>query len=387
MRVGVNGRRLEGQRLGVGRYIEYLLRHWEAELGERDRITVFVRAPFDPNTAGLSGRVQVRLLEPRLTGLSWENVVLPWQASDIDVLFCPSYTAPLAYRGPMVVATHSVNESDPNSSTWKDRYLYGTSYRLSARRADDVVVPAEVTRRHVQEFYGINPDRVHVVPQGADDSFQPVTDERLLADTRRRYLGADVPFVLFVGKLSERRNIPTLIRAFAGLSRSGRIPHRLLLVGPNHHHLRLPELIAELGVEASVVQTDGRFASHGELVPIYSAADLFVHPSMYEGFSITTVEALSCGVPVVAANRGGLGEIATGAALLVDDPTEDALARAMLAVLTDPARARAMRLASGRRGQAFRWQNTASETWRIIEGAVQRRARLPVRGSVHPAQR
>lgn len=385
MHVGVNGRRLEGQRLGVGRYIEYLLRHWDRQLGPDDRITVFVRAPFDKNALGLSNRVRVRPLHPRLSGITWENVVLPWQASNIDVLFCPSYTAPLAYRGPLVVATHSVNEADAASSSWKDRYYYGTSYRLSARRADHVVVPARVTGQHVAEYYGIPDDRIHVVPQGADNDFRPIDDEALRQQTREQYVGANVPYILFVGKLSERRNIPTLVRAFARLSRTGRIPHKLLLVGPNHHHLRLRELVAELGVEQVVVQTDGHFASHRELVPIYNAADVFVHPSLYEGFSITTVEALSCGVPVIAANRGGLGEVGRGAALLLDDPTEEALAGALECVLTNPERQAGMRAASHARGQMFRWEHTASETWAVLErGAM--RGRMPVRGAAPSVQ-
>ena len=370
MRIGVNARRLEGQRLGVGRYIEYLLQHWDRSLGPQDEIRVFVRAPFDAASLGLSSRVEVCQLRPRLTGASWENLVLARQSSSVDVLFCPSYTAPLRYRGPMVVANHSVNESDPASSTWKDKYIYGSWYRWSAQAAREVVVPADVTKRHVQEFYRIAPERIHIVAQGADDSFQPLTDPNLLRETRLKYLGVDAPYVLFVGKLSTRRNIPALIRAFARVRRQKQLPHKLLLVGPNHHHLPLQALIAELGLKDAVVQTDGRFAHHTEIVPIYCAADVFVHPSRYEGFSMTTVEAFACGVPVIAANRGGLGELARGYAHMVDDPTEETLAGALDRVLSDAALRQQLKARSVDRAKDLRWERTARETLEVLRIAA-----------------
>ncbi len=370
MQIGLNGRRLEGQRLGVGRYLEYLLKCWDRQLTGEDRIKLFVRSAFDKGSLGLSDRVEVCHLRPRLTGATWENLVLPRQASQIDVLFCPSYTAPLRYSGPLVVANHSVNESDPGSRTWKDQYVYGPWYERSLRKATRVIVPASVTQKHVQETYSIPPERIHIVAQGADDAFRPLENPELVRETRRKYLGCDVPYLLFVGKLSARRNIPTLIRAFARLKRQRYPPHKLLLVGPNHHHLPLAELVAELDLQDSVVQTDGRFTEHAELVPIYNAADIFVQPSLYEGFSMTTVEAFACGVPVIAANRGGLGELAGRHALMVDNPTEEALAAAIDHVLRDPALGAQLRRQSLERAKDLRWDRTARETLAVLRLAA-----------------
>ena len=119
-------------------------------------------------------------------------------------------------------------------------------------------------------------------------------------------------------------------------------------------------------MQDDVVQIDGRFQSHVEIVPIYSAADVFVHPSLYEGFSMTTVEALSCGVPVIAANRGGLGEVASGYARMVDNPEPHDLAAALTEVLTDPALRDTLRAKSRARGSHFRWENTARKTLAIL---------------------
>ena len=106
---GVKALRLSGQRLGIGRYIEYLLRHWVTMLTTDERVIVFVREPVDLSDLELSDRFEVRLLPSRMNGVLWETFVLARRYRDTDVLFNPSYTIPLGYRGRTVVATHSVN--------------------------------------------------------------------------------------------------------------------------------------------------------------------------------------------------------------------------------------------------------------------------------------
>jgi glycosyltransferase involved in cell wall biosynthesis len=361
----MNARRLEGQRLGVGRYLEYLLKHWDRLLAD-DGMALYVRSPFARQSLGLSERYAVHHLTPRLTGVTWENVHLPRATRGLDVLFCPNYSAPLTASVPCVVAIHSMNEVQPGAHGWSYRYTYAALYRASARRAARVVVPSESTRQDLMVHYGVAEDRIDIVEQGADDDFRPIDDPALLAETRRRFLGADVPYVLFVGKLSERRNIPALIQGFKLFKARTRLPHRLLLVGPNHVDLPLDRLVLEAGLDGQVVQTDGKFDDHRTLVPIYNAADVFVHPSLYEGFSMTTVEALACGTAVIAANRGGLAEVARGHARMLDTPDAASIGEALAEVLTDETRRAELKRASRARGQTFRWENTARQTLDVL---------------------
>jgi len=366
MRLGVNALRLSGQRLGVGRYIEYLLKYWSRMLLPSDHVTVYVRDPLESNGLGLSPAFSVRQLRPRLTGILWEHLALSPQAKGLDVLFCPSYTMPLTYRGPCVVANHSVNEVQSGTHPWWYYLTYRQRYRLSALRADVVVVPSESAKEDIQRHYGIPAERIEVIPQGVDDSFRPIHDEQVLRQTRTRYFGDDRPYILFVGKLSQRRNIPALVEAFGALKRRRRIPHGLLLVGPNHLNLPLERLVAELGVSDSVVQTDGRFADHRELIAIYNAADLFVHPSSYEGFSLTLVEAMACGVPVLTVNRAAAREIAAGCGLMVEEPTVESLTQAMELGLSDRALMRALSGKGLERARAFRYEETARKTLEVL---------------------
>ena len=361
----MNARRLEGQRLGVGRYIEYLVRYWGTMLGPGDELVLYLREPLRVDDA-FSEHVTSRVLGPRLTGLAWEALHLPRVAREVDVLFCPSYTRPPLFSGHTVVAIHSTNEAESGTHPWWYRLSYSPYYRRSARAAERVIVPSRSTFDDIQELYGIPPERLVVVPQGVDDAFRRVDDQDALRATRERWLGADKPYILFVGKLSQRRNIPTLMRAFARARTQADLPHTLLLMGPNHLDQPIESLAAELGISDAFVQDAGVVERHADLAAVYSGADLYVNASAYEGFSITLVEALACGTPVVTVDRAALSEIAGDAAVLVPEPTEAELADAIVQVLGDASLRSELSARGIERAKRFRWQETARETLDVL---------------------
>lgn len=366
MRFGVDAIRLSGQRFGIGRYTEYLLKHWSTLLEPTERVVVFVRDPFEKEALGLSDAIEVRMLPSRMGGVLWEHVVLARHWREVDVMFGPSYTVPLNYRGRTVVATHSVNEVQEGAHTrWYDM-TWKQRNRMSARKADAVIVPSESAQKHVIDVYGIPPDRIDIVPEGVDDSFRPVEDEQVLRETRKRFFGEDRPYVLFVGKFSQRRNIPTLIRAFGELKARNGLPHGLLLYGANVHGLPIEEIAREAGVSDSVVEINETLARHEDIIPVYSAADLYAFPSAYEGFSLTVCEAMACGTPVVTVNRGAVAEIVGEAAMTVDEPDVLSLADAMERVLSDREFHATLREKALERIRLFRWEETARGTLDVL---------------------
>ena len=371
MRIGVNASRLAGQRLGVARYIEYLVKHWATQVETRDDVVLFLREPLRPGDPPLPERFGTSVLRPALTRLAWENTVLPRAARGLDVLFCPSYTAPLAWHGRYVVAIHSMNEVESGTHPWWYRFTYTPLYSHSATKATRVILPSQSTLDDIRDYYGIPEEKLVVVPLGADPSFRPIDEAERLSETRRRYLGEDRPFILFVGKLSQRRNIPILISAFAEAKRRAKLPHSLLLFGPNHLGLPLRELAEAAGVADAVVQDDGVIASHEELALVYSAADLFVSASSYEGFSLPLVEALSCGRPSVVVDTSALAEIAGGASLLVHEPSTEALADGIERALTDDELRRTLSAAALERADHFRWEETARRTLDVLREAAE----------------
>jgi glycosyltransferase involved in cell wall biosynthesis len=378
VRIGINVSRLSGQRLGVGRYLEYMLKYWSQMLGPGEEVHAYLREAVPAETLAhlnLSPAIKLQQVGPKLTGVLWENSSMALRARHMDVLFGPSYSLPLLARVPRkrVVATHSVNQVNQVEAGahpgWYD-LAYCKREQLSAQTADAVIVPCDSTADLVRSWYGVPPRKIVVVPQGADTSFRPLNDLELARRTRIDFLGEDVPYVLFVGKLSVRRNIPNLIAAFSKAKKARRLPHKLLLLGPNHVNLPLAQICAEHGVSDAVVQTDGKFTHHEELIRIYNGADVFVHPSWFEGWSMTTIEALACGTATIASNRGGLGDVARGYAYMVEEPTVEALQDALEQVLLDENLKRELKQLARKRGSAITWEDTTRQTLDVIRSVA-----------------
>lgn len=370
MRIGVNVRRLESQRLGIGRYLEYILLAWKAALKPEETMELYLRSPLRSEDAWIRERFTTRVFGPRLTGVAWENISMARHLKDLDVFFGPSYSLPLTYGGRCVVATHSINELTPGAHPWWYGATYSPLYRLSAKKAMKVIVPSQVVLEQVHSYYGIEYSKLELVREGAPDSFAPITDAETLRRTRLEYTGQDKPYILFVGKFSERRNIPLLIRAFAQLKKSTGIPHTLLLLGPNHLNLPLHELVSELKIEGSVTITNRAFAQHADIIPVFSAAELYAFPSLFEGASNTVVEAMSCGVPVVAGRSPAIADIVEGSGTLVDAISADSLAEAMADALTNRTRWQEMRDRGLVKSKTLRWSTNANQTLEILRWAA-----------------
>jgi glycosyltransferase involved in cell wall biosynthesis len=273
---------------------------------------------------------------------------------------------PLGYRGKSVVAIHSMNEVWEGAHPWWYRFSYSRVYKASALRASRVIVPSQSTLEDIERHYGVEPEKIVVIPQGADDAFRPIEDEEVLADTRKRWLGEDRPYIVFVGKLSQRRNIPLLIQAFAEAKRRDNLPHALLLFGPNHQDVPIAEMAREHHVEDSVVQTDGRVESHEDVVAVYGAADAYVSASSYEGFSLTMCEAMASGTPVIAVDRAAQREIVDGAGYLVEEAEPGPLSEGISRVVGDDALRSDLRRRGLERARSFRLEETARQTLRVL---------------------
>ncbi|HUG35476.1 MAG TPA: glycosyltransferase family 1 protein, partial [Candidatus Limnocylindrales bacterium] len=291
MRIGVNGWRIHGQRMGVGRYLLNVVRHWtpDAVSGRVEAIRFYTPQPLDRHVVDVPSTIHERVLSSRARMLVWENVRLGPVADD-DVLFCPSYTRPLVTRPRTVVATHDANlhmfpELFP--STWRavHHWLYG----WSARNATLVVTLSEASRDDVVRGYGVLPAKVRVIPLAPAEGFAPVRDEARLTEARARLVGSNAPFFLFVGQLSGRRRIPVLIEAFAEVRRRGLTDHALVIVGLDPHNVGVPALAAAASVGPHVVHHP--YLSDDDLNCLYNSAEAYVMPSVYEpGASLPVLE-------------------------------------------------------------------------------------------------
>jgi glycosyltransferase involved in cell wall biosynthesis len=225
--------------------------------------------------------------------------------------------------------------------------------------ADAVIALSENTRRDV-EALGVPAERIRVIYGGG----RVVPEDQIRhdrADEMRQALGLPERYILFVGTLQPRKNVPFLVRSFARLKQETGLPHRLVLAGHRDTAGDEVEALAKsLGIASDVIITG--YVESWHLPLLYKGADVFVLPTRYEGFTLVTLEAMTYGTPVIATDTSSIREGVGDAALLVPVDDDAALAAAMRSVLTDP-QTRAGLVDRGRaRAGLFTWENCARET-------------------------
>ncbi len=350
----------------MGRYMEYLAREWSVADIPFDRVRIL--APSETSIEGpLSERIEVVATGgPRRPLVLWEQLTLPRASAGAALLFCPSYTAPIGRRGPLVVANHGIYERFPQEFSRARRLRAIPVYRAAVRRADAVIANSRSTSADLVEFLGADPARIEVVYAGPGPQFREPPDPEAVDAAVRRALGERAPYVMFAGKLSPRRNLPALIEAFAAARRADGLPHRLLVVGPQGDAGSVNEQAARLGVTDALVHL--HHLELGELQLLYAGAEVFALPTTYEGYSWTILEAMASGAPVLTADHPALHEEGVAnAAEVVAEPTPAALEAALRRLLADPD-LRRRRSEAGRAVAArFSWRRTAAETMAVLD--------------------
>ena len=266
---------------------------------------------------------------------------------------------PLRRPCPGVVTIHDLAfEAWPEDFHPRTRLKYRLIAPRAARSAELVICPSLFTRDDVCERYGVDPGRVRVIPEAPA---LPLAGARPGGPS---HPGSAAPYVLAVGDLRAKKNLASLVRAFAELSRAGTVEHRLILAGVDTGEgPRLHELAGEASVELT------GYVSDEALDGLIRGADLLVNPSLYEGFGLVILEAMARSTPVLAARAGALPEAGGDAAAYYDPADPAGLIAALDELLGDPA-ARERIAARGREWVArFSWARTARETLGRLFGA------------------
>jgi len=338
-----------GSMSGIGRYLRELYAHLQ------DRIPVRVVRPIDPPLSrflsplhhfplGLRGHQPGSIVHfTQIVGCSlmlWRPV-RPAIATvhDLGVLVCPE---------------------DELLFNRFDRWLLDVQL-AGLRRTEILVAVSEFTKGSLMECLGIPEDRVHVIYEGVDrERFRPVADSQpLLAERYGVHPLIDTFDLLYVGNEQPRKNLGVLLKALARLKAQG-CPARLIKVGAaggERWRQRFLEQIRALQVDGDVVIIDS--VSETDLALFYCAADLYVTPSLLEGFGLPVLEAMACGTPVVCSNAGALPEVVGDAGRMVDPRDPDLLTSTIASVLDDSVLRRRMSERGMARAARFTWQKTA----------------------------
>ena len=361
------GTGLAGNETYVTNLIEAL-----AEIDTANRYTLYVTKPSAVERfAGRWRHVSVRRTLPHSPVV---RVPLTLSAElrrrPVDLLHV-QYTAPPLAPCPVVASVHDLSfEHLPATFKRRSWMQLRLTVRRTARRAAHVIAPSEHTRRDILKTYGVGEGRTSVVPLAASPRFAPVRDEKELQRVRHVY-GIAGDYILAVGSIQPRKNLPRLVEAYASLRR--RRPHdklpRLVVVG-KHAWLFEETLraVEECGVRRDVTFTG--YAPEADLPALYSGALCFAYPSYFEGFGLPPLEAMRCGTPVVAGDRTSLPEVVGDAGLLVD-PFDTGAISAALARLIDDEDLRSTLSARGlARAARFDWRETARQTLEVYQRAT-----------------
>jgi glycosyltransferase involved in cell wall biosynthesis len=363
--VGLNAhllsRTLSYRSAGVSRYIQGLMTH----LPLADHSFSYVAYTGDPalRVHGWQTRVSSWRTDRPSTRILWEQLAQPWtlRRDEVDLVHAPVYVGPLATRRPLVITIHDLSFFlYPELFPRGNRLYLQVGTRRSAQQAVSIIADSQSTRRDIQEILGVSRSRVEVIYPGVGPEMRPIDDAERLASLRARY-SLPERFILCVATLEPRKNILVLLEAMALLGEQSDLPHRLVVAGgKGWFYETLEARVQALGLQDRVLFPG--FVPDGELPIWYSAAELFVYPSRYEGFGLPPLEAMACGTPVIVSDQSSLPEVVghAGVQLPPDDPA--LWAQTIAELLASPARLEAMREAGLERTRSFGWDATARAT-------------------------
>ena len=375
MRIAFDGTTLTAGRTGVGYYTENLLQHVAAEVGRTgDELVVISNKPID-TAKPLPSHVRVYTERRFPLRIGWMQLLASRVLRDLqpDVVHFTNAMIPPASPVPTVVTVHDMSlllhpRCHPIRRLVINRPLLG----VAIRTATAIVTVSESARRDLLRLHPTDPDRVSVVHEAAAPGCEPM-HARARRDAISRRDAWPTRCALYVGTIEPRKNLPRLMQAFAAARKQGMV-HELVCVGPYvWESRRLQSTVDWLGI-GNVVHFTG-YVPVADLPSIYNLAEMFVFPSVYEGFGLPVVEAMACGTPVITSNTSSLDEIAAGAAETVNPYDIDAITAAMLRLARDADWRSTLSARGLERAHCFSWARSARE----MLGLYQRAAGVPVR--------
>ncbi len=316
-------------------------------------------APLAPYSTPLSERNMIRLWH-RL-GLRWPRVET-FTGGPLTLFHATDFVLAPTYARHQLVTVHDLAFLFYPAAAMPSlqRYLNVVVPR-SVRRADHLLADSHHTAHDLQAVWQIPAERITVV-QGAVDHnyFRPITEPAQLTAVRARYGIGERPFILGLSSLQPRKNFARLIEAFHQARQAAKLPHRLVIGGGKGWlYDEIFAKVQQLKLENDVLFPG--FIDDSDLPALYSAADIFAYPSLYEGFGLPILEALACGTPVLTANNSCLPEAGGPGARYVDAEDVSSIAAALVELTTDRALHTQLRQAGRQHAAQFTWPRSAAQ--------------------------
>lgn len=347
MHIGIDASRaFLNRRTGIEEYSYQVIRHLRNELADAS-VTLYVRKTFSvvnrqPRWTlpeidfDLPPKWRVKgIWAPRFWtqgGLSLEMLF-----HSPEVLFVPAHTVPFIHPKRTIVTVHGLEyEFSPESYGFWERLYMRWSIRYSVRSAARVIAVSENTKQDLMRLYRVAGEKVQVVYEGCGQREGEVQGraDKGKSEVILPLTAYPQPYLLFIGRLETRKNIVRMIEAFEQFKEKTGLPHVLVLAGkPGFGYEKIKDHLSKSTYQKTIQEVG--YVSEAEKWRLLRSADVFLFPSLYEGFGLPVIEAQSVGTPVITANTSSLPEIAGEGALFIDPLSSEALAGAMETLITD----------------------------------------------------
>jgi len=363
------------RRAGLGRYAQELT----TALLAADTDDSYVAFYHRPKDAVIDPPLdQIPHLTTRLDTKPWRFSALLGQLSHIpqdrmfpgiDLFHATDHLLPRLSRVKSVFTLHDlIFRLYPETHKPLNRWFLTLMMPRFLQAAGAVIAVSQHTKRDAMDFYGIDEAKIHVIYEGVSSRFRPAPVQAM-ARVRQTYKLPE-QFILSLGTIEPRKNLSSLLEAYRVLRNRGSESGLVIVGKKGWLYEGFFRRLRELGLENEVLFTG--FVPDADLPAICSAAELFVFPSLYEGFGLPVLEAMACGAAVITSNVSSLPEVAGDAALLVDPASVKELTEAMAAVLEDEELRISLRAKGPRQAARFSWEMAARETIDVYESVLSR---------------
>lgn len=354
MRIAIDTQTTLGRKTGFGFYVSNLIQHLEKIDTENEYI--FLQPDREQDFSTPQRWV-------------WDQITIPRLArkAKVDIFHQPCFSTPIFYSGKVVVTIHDLISVffGYNIPFWS-RQFFAKWMPFTYRYADHIIAVSEHTKKDAIRVLGIPEKKITVIHEAADEKYRVIDDEGTIRQVREKYHLREYPFILHVGTIEPRKNLPFLVRAFALAKHNKSFPPKLVITGKKGWYYEgLFKLVDELKLQDEVIFTG--YVEDEDLPALYNAARIFAFPSQYEGFGLPPLEAMAAGTPVISSNTSSMPEVVGDAGILLKPEGEKAWAEAMIELVNDKRYWVTLRKKGLERAKQFSWDRCAKETIAVYE--------------------
>jgi glycosyltransferase involved in cell wall biosynthesis len=375
MNIGIDIRTLSFRRGGISQYTYHLLKNMlRIDSVNKYYLFNYNKSPYEwDNFRENAKEIILRFPQRHAFKTIWENILAPIAARKygIEIWFSPDFYIPKLLRTKSVITVCDlIFERFHDIGTNKLASALSTKVDFSVRRAVQIIAISSFTRSQILERYRVSPSKVTVIPLAADERFHRINDQSALRRVLRRY-GIDFHYILYVGEISDRKNIIRLLEAYDSLKKKDKLKQRkLVLVGKETIDTeKIVSEVKRLDLGSQILFTG--YVPDEDLPFLYNGASVFAFPSLYEGFGIPPLEAMQCQVPVVASSATSIPEVVGTGALLFDAYNVEDIADKLDQVLDRRIDLDALLQAGLKQADRFSWEDSARKTIALLESVDQ----------------